>query len=152
MNKNESERTDTIQNSISATDPIKRAHSLTLFRYRSRRRPGKRIKKKKTTIKKCTLNPHYNESFSFEVPLEQVQRVQLVVTVVDYDRIGTSEPIGKVVLGCENTTGEAELRHWMDMLASPRRPIARWHSLRPMQADSSKSEDDCPGNLAAVAE
>ncbi|XP_015795912.1 synaptotagmin-1 [Tetranychus urticae] len=89
---------------------------------------GKRIKKKKTSIKKCTLNPYYNESFTFEVPFEQIQKVQTVITVVDYDRIGTSEPIGKVVLGC-NATG-TELRHWMDMLASPRRPIAQWHSLK----------------------
>ncbi|XP_055929504.1 synaptotagmin-1-like [Argiope bruennichi] len=89
---------------------------------------GKRIKKKKTSIKKCTLNPYYNESFTFEVPFEQIQKVQLVVTVVDYDRIGTSEPIGKVVMGC-NASG-TELRHWMDMLASPRRPIAQWHSLK----------------------
>ncbi|XP_023223166.1 synaptotagmin 1-like isoform X2 [Centruroides sculpturatus] len=89
---------------------------------------GKRIKKKKTSIKKCTLNPYYNESFTFEIPFEQIQKVQLVVTVVDYDRIGTSEPIGKVVLGC-NATG-TELRHWMDMLATPRRPIAQWHSLK----------------------
>ncbi|KAH8031480.1 hypothetical protein HPB51_017543 [Rhipicephalus microplus] len=109
---------------------------------------GKRLKKKKTSIKKCTLNPYYNESFTFEVPVVssdssqfgdfsttspllcsyRAQKVQLVVTVVDYDRIGTSEPIGKVVLGC-NATG-TELRHWMDMLASPRRPIAQWHSLK----------------------
>ncbi|XP_075587764.1 synaptotagmin-1 isoform X1 [Dermatophagoides farinae] len=89
---------------------------------------GKRLKKKKTSIKKCTLNPYYNESFTFEIPFEQIQKVQLVVTVVDYDRIGTSEPIGKVVLGC-NASG-TELRHWMDMLASPRRPIAQWHSLK----------------------
>lgn len=122
---------------------------------------GKRLKKKKTSIKKCTLNPYYNESFAFEVPFEQIQKVQLMVTVVDYDRIGTSDPIGKVMLGCNATgTGEyiqlptiglqrcsglskmqgwnpiimvinfTELRHWMDMLASPRRPIAQWHSLK----------------------
>lgn len=97
---------------------------------------GKRVKKKKTSIKKCTLNPYYNESFTFEVPFEQIQKVQLVVTVVDYDRIGTSEPIGKVVLGC-NAAG-TELRHWMDMLASPRRPIAQWHSLK----DPSDSNDN----------
>lgn len=90
---------------------------------------GKRLKKKKTSIKKCTLNPHYNESFSFEIPFEQIQKVQLVVTVVDYDRIGTSEPIGKIVLGCESSSGSTELRHWMDMLASPRRAIAQWHCL-----------------------
>ncbi|KAH8862715.1 Synaptotagmin-1 [Schistosoma japonicum] len=84
---------------------------------------GKRIKKKKTTIKKCTLNPYYNESFAFE-------KVTLIVVVVDYDRIGTSEAIGRVVLGC-NETG-AGLRHWSDMLANPRRPIAQWHTLQPM--------------------
>lgn len=94
---------------------------------------GKRLKKKKTSIKKCTLNPYYNESFSFEVPFEQMQKVNLVVTVVDYDRIGTSEPIGKAVLGY-NATG-TELRHWSDMLASPRRPIAQWHTLKDPEDD-----------------
>ncbi|KAK3577448.1 hypothetical protein CHS0354_032299 [Potamilus streckersoni] len=89
---------------------------------------GKRVKKKKTTIKKCTLNPYYNESFTFEVQFEQIQKVTLIITVVDYDRIGTSEPIGRVVLGC-NSTG-TELRHWSDMLANPRRPIAQWHTLQ----------------------
>jgi synaptotagmin-1 len=90
----------------------------------------KRLKKKKTTIKKRTLNPYYNESFTFEVPFEQIQKVTLIITVVDYDRIGTSEPIGRVVLGC-NSTG-TELRHWSDMLANPRRPIAQWHTLQEM--------------------
>jgi len=55
-----------------------------------------------------------------------------MLVVVDYDRIGTSEPIGKVVLGY-NSTG-AEFRHWSDMLASPRRPIAQWHSLKEAEA------------------
>ncbi|KAK3870082.1 hypothetical protein Pcinc_024654 [Petrolisthes cinctipes] len=97
---------------------------------------GKRLKKKKTSIKKCTLNPYYNESFSFEIPFEQIQqKVNLQVTVVDYDRIGTSEPIGRCVLGM-NASG-TELRHWSDMLASPRRPIAQWHTLKdPEEADS----------------
>lgn len=49
------------------------------------------------------------------------------VTVVDYDRIGTCDPIGKIEVG-PNQQG-AELRHWMDMLANPRRPIAQWHAL-----------------------
>ncbi|XP_060633393.1 synaptotagmin-1 isoform X2 [Anolis sagrei] len=89
---------------------------------------GKRLKKKKTTIKKNTLNPYYNESFSFEVPFEQIQKVQVVVTVLDYDKIGKNDAIGKVFVGY-NSTG-AELRHWSDMLANPRRPIAQWHTLQ----------------------
>lgn len=90
---------------------------------------GKRVKKKKTSIKKFTLNPYYNESFTFEVPFEHIQKIQLVVTVIDYDRVGSSDPIGKIVLGCSAPSG-SELRHWMDMLASPRRPIAQWHTLK----------------------
>lgn len=95
---------------------------------------GKRLKKKKTSVKKCTLNPYYNESFQFEVPYEQINKVSVIVTVIDYDRIGTCDPIGKVEVGpgCQS----AELRHWMDMLASPRRPIAQWHSLKEMEEAS----------------
>lgn len=96
---------------------------------------GKRLKKKKTSVKKCTLNPYYNENFHFEVPFEQINKVSIVVTVVDYDRIGTCDPIGKVEVGpsCQG----AELRHWMDMLASPRRPIAQWHSLKDPEGDGN---------------
>ncbi|XP_058883583.1 synaptotagmin-1 isoform X2 [Acipenser ruthenus] len=90
---------------------------------------GKRLKKKKTTIKKNTLNPYYNESFSFEVPFEQIQKVQVVVTVLDYDKIGKNDAIGKIFVGF-NSSG-TELRHWSDMLANPRRPIAQWHVLKP---------------------
>lgn len=104
---------------------------------------GVRLKKRKTSTKKCTLNPRYNESFSFEVPFEQIQNVQLVVTVIDYDRIGTSEPIGKIVMGCANSTGDTEQCHWMNMLASPRRPIVQWHSLKSVSTlDTSYSTLD----------
>ncbi|XP_066264700.1 synaptotagmin-1-like isoform X4 [Branchiostoma lanceolatum] len=88
---------------------------------------NKRLKKKKTTIKKRTLNPYYNESFTFEVPFEQIQRVDLRLTVMDWDRTSKNDPIGELRLG-PNATG-AELRHWSDMLANPRRPIAQWHTL-----------------------
>lgn len=90
---------------------------------------AKRLKKKKTTIKKNTLNPYYNESFSFEVPFEQIQKVQVVITVLDYDKLGKNEAIGKCFVGY-NGTGMG-LRHWSDMLANPRRPIAQWHTLQP---------------------
>uniref|UniRef100_A0A3Q3KGH4 C2 domain-containing protein n=1 Tax=Monopterus albus TaxID=43700 RepID=A0A3Q3KGH4_MONAL len=84
---------------------------------------GKRIKKKKTTVKKNTLNPYFNESFSFDVPFEQIQ------VVLDYDKLGSNDPIGKTFVGY-GATGVG-LRHWSDMLANPRRPVAQWHTLMP---------------------
>uniref|UniRef100_H3D4U9 Synaptotagmin 2 n=1 Tax=Tetraodon nigroviridis TaxID=99883 RepID=H3D4U9_TETNG len=90
---------------------------------------GKRLKKKKTTVKKNTLNPYYNESFSFEIPLEQMQKIQAVITVLDYDKIGKNDAIGKILVGSKATG--AGLKHWSDMLANPRRPIAQWHPLQP---------------------
>ena len=68
------------------------------------------------------------------------QKIQLVITVVDYDRIGSSDPIGKVVLGAGSTG--AELRHWMEMLASPRRPIANWHSLKDPEDPKPEEKKD----------
>ncbi|XP_018615684.1 synaptotagmin-2-like isoform X2 [Scleropages formosus] len=102
---------------------------------------GKRLKKKKTTVKKNTLNPYYNESFSFEVPLEQMQKIQAVITVLDYDKIGKNDAIGKIFVGSKATG--TELRHWSDMLANPRRPIAQWHPLKP--------EEEVDAILAALA-
>lgn len=57
------------------------------------------------------------------------QKVQVELTVLDYDKLGKNEAIGRVAVGA--AAGGAGLRHWADMLANPRRPIAQWHSLRP---------------------
>ncbi|XP_037086955.1 synaptotagmin 1-like [Pollicipes pollicipes] len=96
---------------------------------------GKRKpKKKKTSVKSNTLNPYFNESLSFDkINRNQIEKVKLVVTVVDYDRIGSSDPIGRCVLG--SMASGAELRHWTDMLAAPRRPIAAWHTLQDPEPD-----------------
>lgn len=56
-----------------------------------------------------------------------LQNATLHISVVDYDRIGRSEPIGRVVIGKDAEM--AQKRHWDDMLKFPRRPIAQWHSL-----------------------
>lgn len=90
---------------------------------------GKRLKKKKTSVKQNTLNPYFNESFSFEIPFSQIQKVQLLITVYDYDKLGSNDPIGKCWIGY-GASGVG-LRHWSDMLANPRRPVAQWHTLCP---------------------
>lgn len=49
----------------------------------------------------------------------------------DYDRIGTSDPIGRVTLGY-NRKG-AEIKHWREMVENPRRPVIHWHILQVRQ-------------------
>ncbi|XP_039987903.1 synaptotagmin VIII [Xiphias gladius] len=85
-------------------------------------------KKRKTSIKKKTLNPYYNESFTFDVSFEQIQRVNLVVSVWDHDAMTRNDTLGKIFLGCDATGNQ--LRHWADMLSNPRRPVAQWHGLQ----------------------
>ena len=48
---------------------------------------GKRIKKRKTSVKRNTLNPVYNEAIVFDVPQENVEEVSLLIKVIDYDRL-----------------------------------------------------------------
>lgn len=47
---------------------------------------GKRIKKKKTSVKKGCLCPVYNEALVFDVPADNIEDVSLIVKVIDYDR------------------------------------------------------------------
>uniref|UniRef100_A0A8K9XL50 C2 domain-containing protein n=1 Tax=Oncorhynchus mykiss TaxID=8022 RepID=A0A8K9XL50_ONCMY len=88
---------------------------------------GRRLKKRKTTTKKSTLNPVYNEAIIFDIPPENVEQVSLSIMVMDYDRVGHNE-----VIGVCRTGPDAEglgRYHWNEMLAYPRKPITHWHAL-----------------------
>jgi Ca2+-dependent lipid-binding protein len=58
----------------------------------------KRIEKRKTPIFKVTLNPVFNETFSFNVPWEKIRECSLDVMVMDFDNIGRNELIGRILL------------------------------------------------------
>eukprot|EP00794_Sanderia_malayensis_P012747 gene12747-14053_t len=98
---------------------------------------GKKIKKKKSTVKKQTLNPYYNEKFIFMVAPDKVEQSALQFNVMDYDLIGKADLIGQVTIGV-NTYGP-QLRHWRDMLRNPSKPCPQWHMLRPKM---SKDEQE----------
>ena len=57
-----------------------------------------------------------------------LRKVNLEITVLDYDRIGGSDPIGKVMLGYNRK--KLEKKHWAEMVDNPRRPIIHWHVLQ----------------------
>uniref|UniRef100_A0A672GWE4 Synaptotagmin III n=1 Tax=Salarias fasciatus TaxID=181472 RepID=A0A672GWE4_SALFA len=88
---------------------------------------GRRLKKRKTSIKKNTLNPTYNEALVFDIPNENIESVSIVIAVMDYDCIGHNEVIGMCRVGSEADGPGRE--HWAAMLANPRKPIEHWHQL-----------------------
>lgn len=47
---------------------------------------GRRLKKRKTSTKRNTLNPVYNEAIVFDVPPENIDQINLSIAVMDYDR------------------------------------------------------------------
>ncbi|XP_006814384.2 synaptotagmin-6-like [Saccoglossus kowalevskii] len=88
---------------------------------------GKRLKKKKTAVRKNNRNPVWNEALVFNVPTESLKHTSLEVTVVDYDLLGHSELIGRCGVGSGfDGTGH---EHWHDMLHAQRKPTAMWHTL-----------------------
>ncbi|KAM8927273.1 synaptotagmin-3 isoform 1-T1 [Pelodytes ibericus] len=88
---------------------------------------GRRLKKRKTSIKKNTLNPTYNEALVFDIPNENMDHVSLTIAVMDYDCIGHNEVIGMCRVGSDADMPGRE--HWSEMLANPRKPIEHWHQL-----------------------
>ena len=57
-----------------------------------------------------------------------LRKVNLELTVLDYDRIGGSDPIGRVLLGYNRK--KLEKKHWAEMVDNPRRPVIHWHVLQ----------------------
>ncbi|XP_050442519.1 synaptotagmin-4 [Adelges cooleyi] len=92
---------------------------------------GTRISKKRTHMKKRTLNPVYNESFVFDLPTSVVdlQNVCIEFCVFDHDRVTKNEIIGRVLMGHPDNPCATAERHWKEVMNAPRRQIADWHKL-----------------------
>ena len=104
---------------------------------------GKKVSKKKTSVKRSDRSPIFNESMIFSVPPYMLNSIQVRLTIVNTMDLSpdssrsTCLPIGHVIVG-GNTTGKG-LRHWNQMLSSLRKPIAMWHVLRQTVAKVPKN-------------
>nr|XP_029495304.1 synaptotagmin-9-like [Oncorhynchus nerka] len=99
---------------------------------------GRRLKKRKTSTKRNTLNPVYNEAIVFDVPPENIDQIGLMIAVMDYDRVGHNEVIGVCKVG--NDAEHLGRDHWSEMLSYPRKPIAHWHPLIEYQGTTGGSQ------------
>ncbi|XP_028327493.1 synaptotagmin-11-like [Gouania willdenowi] len=88
----------------------------------------KRIAKKKTHVKKCTLNPVFNESFIYDIPPELLPDVSVEFLVVDFDRTTKNEVLGRLLLGLHSPSPSGSSQ-WREVCENPRRQISKWHNL-----------------------
>ncbi|KAK7169911.1 hypothetical protein R3I94_000220 [Phoxinus phoxinus] len=87
---------------------------------------GKKAKNK-TQIKKKTLNPEFNEEFSYEIKHAELAKKTLDISVWDYDIGKSNDYIGGCQLGI--TAKGERLKHWYECLKNKDKKIERWHTL-----------------------
>ncbi|XP_055987740.1 double C2-like domain-containing protein gamma [Sorex fumeus] len=83
--------------------------------------------KYKTSVRKKTLNPEFNEEFFYAGPREELAQKALLVSVWDYD-LGTADDfIGGVQLSGQ--AGGERQWHWHECLGHSDRRLELWHPL-----------------------
>ncbi|XP_063052841.1 synaptotagmin-12 isoform X2 [Engraulis encrasicolus] len=89
---------------------------------------GRKISKKKTSIKRDDTNPIFNEAMIFSVPAIVLQDLSLRITVAENTDDGRGENVGHVIIGPE--ASGMGITHWNQMLATLRKPVSMWHPIR----------------------
>ncbi|XP_029372327.1 rabphilin-3A [Echeneis naucrates] len=97
---------------------------------------GKKAKNK-TQIKKKSLNPEFNEEFSYDIKHAELAKKTLDISVWDYDMGKSNDFIGGCQLGIQ-AKGEC-LKHWYECLKNKDKKIECWHVL--LNDNSAHFED-----------
>ena len=92
---------------------------------------GKRREKWKTSTKKGTLAPVFNELFQFDVSNMQIKDVTLQLVLMDFDRFVRNDRMGTIQIG-DNSQQTSGQMHWRQMCLSPHETISHWHSILPV--------------------
>lgn len=105
----------------SFTDPYVKVHLV---------HKGVRQAKWKTSVKRNSLTPVFNESFQFNISEMDVSDISLEFVVMDYDRFSRNDLIGVAYVGRHESTlfGHS---HWEEVLCSIGVSISRWHPILP---------------------
>ncbi|CAL1681183.1 unnamed protein product [Lasius platythorax] len=113
---------------------------------------GKKMKKKKTKFLSAVVQPEFNETLTFDLPITQLDTVQFLIVLcnkifpegsptniaehasdsedsVSSFRSSANISIGKVALG-KGVRGSTERLHWFSVLQNPRKLVSVWHTLK----------------------
>lgn len=106
-----------------STDPYVKMYML--HRHR-------RLDKWKSTTRKNTLAPVFNESFEFDITGMDVKDICLEIFIMDHDRFRKNDVIGIVYVGL-HVPGESGAAHFNEVLSNLGQQVSHWHQLIPHQ-------------------
>ena len=92
---------------------------------------AKRQHKWKTSIKRSTVMPIFNEPFRFELPNIDIHSVSLEILIMDHNRFSGDEIMGIIRIG-DSAPDETGRSHWSEILRTPGQAVSRWHSAWPI--------------------
>lgn len=90
---------------------------------------GKVRKSKRTTTKKKTQNPVFNETFRFYVKNSLLDKISINVSLCSKNVLGSSKVIGRITVGPVMYAFGSGLEHWNDMITVPKSGVAQWHHI-----------------------
>lgn len=99
---------------------------------------GRRNQKWKSSVKRNTLIPIFNEGFQFDISSMDIRDVALEVLMMDYDRFSRNDVVGVVYLG-DNVPHNTGKQHWDQIIAQPNISISNWHTILPITSTTERT-------------
>lgn len=96
---------------------------------------GRSLKRKKTGFRQGTESPEFNETLTFDLLPGQLETATFLVLLCSRDaepdtsKRGRDRCLGRVALG-NHVAGKRARDHWLGVMASPRRVVSVWHTLK----------------------
>ena len=95
---------------------------------------GLTIKTVQSAVIRNSMNPVFNEDFTFKAPLERITETDLVITtMVRPHETNTAITLGQSFVG-PDATSIVGRKHFEAMIMSPRKPVAQWHYIKSSQS------------------
>ena len=108
---------------------------------------GKKFHKiRKTSVKKATYNPSFNESFVFDINDDQLSQLFVIVSIYEKHSTTKNDCMGRLIFGSSKKAScSLQAEHWAETIGSSWTTVTRWHpiiSKDKCSSISSASSDD----------
>lgn len=86
---------------------------------------GKRLKKKKTTVLRNTINPVFNEALTFDISRDMLKHSIIEFLVMHDNLLGANELLGRAVIGNSHEV-RIEEKQFFDEIFRTKSATAQW--------------------------